>query len=301
MWSGTSIAEERDSLGTTVTKRFFAEGEQRLVGSDAGSYYYTRDHLGSIREVVNSSGVVKGMYDYDAWGNSAVVSGTMTLDFGYTGHYFHQQSGLNLSLYRAYNPAMGRWLSRDPLGETAGINLYAYVSNNSVSALDPFGLDAVFLVGSNAGHGNPGYFDRIASKYAVSYEQTHPGQSARIVDVASFDQIQTALGTSNIDQLTYFGHASDTHLFLTATTSLSAADVGRLDTKNVNRDAQIALYGCHTGKGSNSIAQAFANRFGVDVSAFSSGLSFGIPGLNWLTESTNSLVRGQPVIVKPSK
>ena len=54
-------------------------------------------------------------YDYDPYGNRVVLSGMMDTDFGYTGHYFHAPSGLNLTLYRAYNPALGRWLSRDPI------------------------------------------------------------------------------------------------------------------------------------------------------------------------------------------
>ena len=142
VWNGNTIAEERDSTGATVTKRYFAEGEWRMNAKGDGKFYYTRDHLGSIREVTNSSGVLQARYDYDVWGNSVVLSGNMNLDFGYTGHYFHAPSGLNLSLYRPYKPALGRWLSRDPIEEEGGINLYGYVHNNSSNLIDPFGLDA---------------------------------------------------------------------------------------------------------------------------------------------------------------
>ena len=121
VWSGNTIAEERAANGATVKKRFFAEGEQRIGGGDAGTYFYTRDHLGSVREVTDASGALKGQYDYDAWGNSVVVRGNMHVDFGFTGHYFHQPSGLNLAMYRAFSPTLGRWLSRDPLGEAAAI------------------------------------------------------------------------------------------------------------------------------------------------------------------------------------
>ena len=142
VWAGNALAEERDG-NNNVTKRFFGEGEQRVGGIDAGNYYYTRDHLGSIREVTDSSGALKGQYDYDAWGNPVVVSGSMNIDFGYTGHYFHQPSGLNLAMYRAYNPSLGRWISRDPLKNaemSQGTNLYAHVGNNPINATDPFGL-----------------------------------------------------------------------------------------------------------------------------------------------------------------
>ena len=150
VWSGNTLAEERDSSGATVNKRFFPEGEQRWNAKSGTmqAFYYTRDHLGSIREVADASGALKARYDYDLWGNSAVLSGNMNLAFGYTGHYFHQLSGLNLAMYRAYSPTLGRWLSRDPIGEAGGVNLYRYVSNDSPNNTDSLGLlvDAYFNI-----------------------------------------------------------------------------------------------------------------------------------------------------------
>jgi len=75
----------------------------------------------------------------------------MRVDFGFTGHYFHSPSGLNLTLYRAYSPTLGRWLSRDPIGEEGGLNLYGYVDNNSVNAVDPLGLHAYLFYSPNGG------------------------------------------------------------------------------------------------------------------------------------------------------
>ncbi len=140
VWSGNTLAEERDASGMNVTKRFFAEGEQRVGEGHVMNYYYSRDHLGSIREVTSASGVVKARYDYDAWGNQTVVTGNMSFDFGYTGHYRHAASNLYLAPYRAYDPGFARWLNRDPIAETGGINLYRYVGNNAVGRSDPLGL-----------------------------------------------------------------------------------------------------------------------------------------------------------------
>jgi uncharacterized protein RhaS with RHS repeats len=39
-----------------------------------------------------------------------------------------------------YNPAAQRWLNRDPIGEMGGINLYAYVLNDPLNLIDPYGL-----------------------------------------------------------------------------------------------------------------------------------------------------------------
>ncbi|MFY9925901.1 MAG: RHS repeat-associated core domain-containing protein [Opitutaceae bacterium] len=122
-----------------LTKMFFAQGEQ-VAGIP---YYFTRDHLGSVREMTGNNGAIHGRYDYDPYGNVTKIQGDMDSDFGFTGDYVHAASGLNLTLYRAYDPVTARWLSRDPLenAEMAqGPNLYTYVSNNSINREDPFGL-----------------------------------------------------------------------------------------------------------------------------------------------------------------
>ena len=128
--------EERDG-SNNVTKRFYPQGMQ--VGST--NYYYTRDHLGSVRELTDNSGVVQTRYDYDPYGRRTKLSGSLDADFGFTGHYYHQPSGLDLTLYRAYDADLGRWISRDPIGEAGGINFYGYAGNNSINFVDLFGND----------------------------------------------------------------------------------------------------------------------------------------------------------------
>jgi RHS repeat-associated protein len=63
-----------------------------------------------------------------------------TCDFGFTGYYYHATSGLYLSATRAYNPNLGRFISRDPSGESSGLNLYAYCADNPIDFADPSGL-----------------------------------------------------------------------------------------------------------------------------------------------------------------
>ena len=105
VWLGTELAEERDG-SNNVTRRFFGEGEQ--IGGTA--YLFTRDHLGSVREMVDVSGVVQARYAYDPYGRRTKVSGSLEADFGFTGHYYHAPSQLHLALYRAYDAGKGRWI-----------------------------------------------------------------------------------------------------------------------------------------------------------------------------------------------
>jgi RHS repeat-associated protein len=135
IWCGSELCQERSS-SFTVNKRFFGQGEQ-VAGNN---YYFTRDHLGSVREMTDSSGTVQARYDYDPYGRQTQVSGTMYADFGYAGMYYHAISGLNLTLFRAYDPNAGRWLNHDPIGERGGLNLYDYVGNNPINLEDHEGL-----------------------------------------------------------------------------------------------------------------------------------------------------------------
>jgi RHS repeat-associated protein len=137
VWVGAEICEERDA-SYAVTKRYYLQGVQ--IGTT--NYYYTRDHLGSVRELTDSSGAVQTRYDYDPYGRRTKISGSLDADFGFTGHYFHQPDGLHLALYREYDADLGRWISRDPVAERAGPNMYSYVRNNPLNFTDRSGLQA---------------------------------------------------------------------------------------------------------------------------------------------------------------
>jgi RHS repeat-associated protein len=136
VWDGLELCEQRNNTGGTVTKRFFVQGEQ-ISGTN---YFFTRDHLGSVREMVDSNGTIQARYDYDPYGRRTKVSGSLDADFAYAGYYCHSVSGLYLTLFRAYDSDLGRWLSRDPIAEYGGINLYSYVLGNPLNWLDPLGL-----------------------------------------------------------------------------------------------------------------------------------------------------------------
>jgi RHS repeat-associated protein len=135
VWIGQEKCEFRDAADA-VTLRLYSQGQ--YAGTTA--FFYTRDHLGSIREMFTGGGTVVARYDYDPYGRSTTILGTTPTDINFTGLYRHSKSNLDLATFRAYDPELGRWLSRDSAGEAGGLNLYGYVSNNPMNLTDPRGL-----------------------------------------------------------------------------------------------------------------------------------------------------------------
>jgi RHS repeat-associated protein len=145
LWCGGELCEERDASGATVLRRFFPQGEMVIAAEGATNLFYTRDHLGSIREAVDSTGTLRSRYDYDPFGQQAILSENLNTSFAFTGDFQHRPSGLYFAFHRGLDPRLGRWLNRDPLGEVAGFNLYAYVGNDPLNQIDPSG-DFFFIV-----------------------------------------------------------------------------------------------------------------------------------------------------------
>jgi RHS repeat-associated protein len=157
IWSGSKRCQEIDTTGSaTTTKQFFTWGEQITNSSGTNQYYWMKDHLGSIREMINNSPAVVAEMSYDPFGVVSYPSGTPSVnsDFGYAGYYNHPPSGLLLTATRAYMPSIGRFINRDPIKESGGTNLYGYVLNNPVSWKDPSGLD--YSTGTGVTNYGPG-------------------------------------------------------------------------------------------------------------------------------------------------
>jgi RHS repeat-associated protein len=142
VWCGQQICEERDAAGA-VMKRFYEDGVKLESGASVGGYFYTRDHLGSIREMVDTAASVRLRNNYDPFGRRVGATGSLSSDFAYAGMFWSPEASLNLTYYRAYEPSLGRWLSRDPLPDAEleeAVNLYVYVRNNPIGQTDSLGL-----------------------------------------------------------------------------------------------------------------------------------------------------------------
>lgn len=122
-------------------------------------YFYKKDILGNVIEILDSTGATVVKYIYDAWGNHKVLNadGTENTDATFVGninpiryrsYYYDTETGLYYLQSRYYDPEVGRFISMDDINyldpETiGGTNLYAYCLNNPVMFTDPTGHSAI--------------------------------------------------------------------------------------------------------------------------------------------------------------
>jgi RHS repeat-associated protein len=81
------------------------------------------------------------------WG-SALPAGQLSFAsedniIGYAGYIQDAETQLKLARNRYYNPTLGRWLTRDPIGYEDGSNLYEYSADNPPTVQDPTGLNGL--------------------------------------------------------------------------------------------------------------------------------------------------------------
>lgn len=108
---------------------------------NGATYRLLRDHLGSVRLVVNTStGNVVQSLTYGPWGEVLQDTNPGFQPFGYAGGLYDPDTRLVRFGARDYDPRTGRWTCKDPLGLGAGSNLYGYCAGDPVNLIDPAGL-----------------------------------------------------------------------------------------------------------------------------------------------------------------
>ena len=104
-------------------------------------YYYHFDGLGSVIALSDVNSVIVERYSYDVFGKPSNTS-DVNNPYLFTGRRYDDETGLYYYRARYYDYATGRFMQTDPVGYTAGLNLYAYCGNNPGNFVDPLGLQS---------------------------------------------------------------------------------------------------------------------------------------------------------------
>ena len=115
----------------------------RVNGGSAAHYAF--DANGNVTELFDSAGSISAHYEYGPFGEPLRATGAMadSNPFRFSTKYQDNETGLLYYGYRYYSASNGRWLSRDPIQEKGGPNLYGFVGNAPTIAVDYLGMDRV--------------------------------------------------------------------------------------------------------------------------------------------------------------
>jgi RHS repeat-associated protein len=125
-----------------------------LIDHGTGEVHYpSYDGMGNIIALVSNDVQISAKYQYGPFGEVIQTSGNYARKnpFRWATKFADEETGLVYFGHRYYSQATGRWISRDPIGESDLLNLYCYVGNRSIGSIDPDGL-AHFALDSSAPH-----------------------------------------------------------------------------------------------------------------------------------------------------
>ena len=108
------------------------------IQKDGTWYTYGCDITKNVCEVFGPAGYIRTSYSYAPFG-AVSASGDVTQPFQWSSEHYDSETALVYYNFRHYSPDLGRWLSRDPIEEQGGVNLYAFTSNAPIVQIDILG------------------------------------------------------------------------------------------------------------------------------------------------------------------
>jgi RHS repeat-associated protein len=169
------------------------------------THFVSYDGNGNVAALVSAAdSSVTARYEYDPFGRTIRATGLMAAKnpMRFSTKRFDEAADLAYYGYRFYNLTTGRWLNRDPIGETSAGNLYGLLANLPVSGVDAFGLCKV----CSSGVRYRVDIARLDSFQVVPPGQTGPYQAAAnnlagglsfAYGIQGYPGIQTTIPTSS--------------------------------------------------------------------------------------------------------
>lgn len=101
-----------------------------------------------MSQLLDGSGAVVAAYNYDPFGNVTAMAGAEAEENPWRFSTKPEEAGTGWLYYgyRWYDSGVGRWVNRDPIEESGGLNLYGFVRNEPVRLYDPLGLEEKGIV-----------------------------------------------------------------------------------------------------------------------------------------------------------
>jgi len=137
---GVNPLLEVDGAGNEIARRMYTRAVDGILAHEVAgaSRWYLTDQVGTARQLLDDAGNTASRFTHDSFGrllsDSGGEAGGSLL---FTARPFDAQTGLGFFRFRIYNPALGRFLQRDPLYPFE----YTYALNNPLLYTDPLGLD----------------------------------------------------------------------------------------------------------------------------------------------------------------
>ncbi|WP_165073864.1 RHS repeat-associated core domain-containing protein [Paludisphaera rhizosphaerae] len=144
-YDGPNAWADFNANNQLTTRYVFGDGTDQILAlesSSTGPAWYLTDRLGSVRDIVGTSGTVLDHLDYDTAGNVTVETNPSYGDrYKFTAREYDPLSGLYYNRARWYDPRTGTWIEPDPSNLAAGDpNVYRYAAGDPVDYTDPSGL-----------------------------------------------------------------------------------------------------------------------------------------------------------------